>query len=197
MESFEALLSPRVGEVRWSDLRAVIDADAASVRVTVLARGAAPAVATVEVGQRWAGRGWARMFCCPRCREPANVLRAVEGELLCARCHPTLTASQRCKNTAAWTRFDGALEHRLLRTVSKARAGEAEHLAAELISRDEARVDSTEQRVRELIEGSDGIRSARPAASRGGWRRCRTDSSPSWREPARRPDALAQRGRCR
>lgn len=159
MECIEAVVSPRVGEVRWSDIRAVVDADANSVRVTVLARRAPPVTATVEVGQRWAGRGFARVFACPRCREPAAVLRAADTELLCSRCHPMLTARQKKKNTAAWTRFDGGLQDRLLRAVSRAGdVGHMDRLAAELAARDEARTQATEDRVRALIDAIDGLR---------------------------------------
>lgn len=158
MESREVFVSPRPGELRSQEVLAVTGADVEWVDVVVLATGSRPITATLPMGRRWAGAGWQRMLACPRCHAPVGVLYERRGELLCRRCGPRLTVGQSEHQKASWTKFDGAIEAKLLRTALR---GLADHgtraTAAELLARDTARVDAALADAREYIEACDAV----------------------------------------
>jgi len=164
MGLFEALVSPRLGHVRWRDIRDAVMPGATSVSIAVMDEYAPPATVSLAITQRWAGGGWARMLACPRCARPAGVLRLHEGALRCTRCRPSLTEQQRKKNTRAWRRFDGDLENKLLRAAMRGASGNAAtRLAEQLVARDAARVDAAIEEGQAFLDAADAVLAARGA----------------------------------
>lgn len=155
--------SPRLGEVRWSDIRGRVEADVTEVDLLVISHRMPPITATVRLGRRWAGGGWCTAFECPGCRQVASVLRAADGELVCAKCRPHLTVRQREKNTRPWTHFDGLVEDQLLRAATRRNTHpDVDRLATTIVSRDQARVDSCSREVESMILAADAFLASQP-----------------------------------
>lgn len=155
--------SPHPGELRWSDIKPFVDASAVAIDVVVLDPVGTPVGRTVQIGARWAGGGWARMFECPRCGQVASVLRLCDGELLCARCRPHRTQRQREHNTRRWRVFNGGLEDKLLRTLKRAELdarsdqGKLSEMADELAARDMACVAAASETGDKFVRAIDSV----------------------------------------
>lgn len=163
MALFEALPSPRPGEVRWMDLRDLAMPGATSVTVTVVDKHVPSVTVTLATTGRWTGSGWARTFACPRCTRPAAVLRQHEGTLLCRRCRPALTARQSRHNTREWA-LGGELEDRLLRVIKRGGSGNtAVQLGVQLMAADAGRVDAAIEEAQAFLRRCDAIIGARGA----------------------------------
>jgi len=119
MKSFEVTaVSLRVGQIRFDDIAPQIG-NATSVEVVVVdLRGTVQHV-PLTFTEKWATRGWDRIFRCSRCNAPARVLHVEDNAGLCSRCCPRLTFSQRHRNSRSWGRTDELLD-KLTRSLLKA-----------------------------------------------------------------------------
>ncbi len=165
MGFLRAVVSPRPGELRWRDIRVVVDRDADAIEVIVVRMHEAPVSATIRLTRRWAGGGWASALECPGCRSAANVLRLAHGELFCARCRRELTERDRRKNTKAWNELGGRHEDEFLRAILRhggRGAGDCTALGTEMVDRDAAQAEAVVENGEGLVQVLDGRTVAEP-----------------------------------
>ena len=137
---FEAFSSFRPGELRRTDLRAMLGDEmffsVDQIRALVVGRpGELSSVYVVRLGWSKAGRGEQRMLICDRCSNPSRALLTDgEGGLACARCLKRLTPHQREHRLRDFQHLGGReVDHvvRLLRGGGRATPA-ALHKAAQL-----------------------------------------------------------------
>lgn len=117
--------SPRIGEVRTCDVRAMIGTLRPEMSVDVLAvspTGGAPSVARVLLIPMGGARGGRCGFCCPHCLRPRALL-VVDGKggLACRACAQARTRRQSERSLKEWRRLGGELGDRILRLLAKPR----------------------------------------------------------------------------
>ncbi len=157
-------IAPRRGEVRTSDLRALLGAELATlecVTVTVVAQTGGAVTVRIELADLRAGLRTHRALLCPWCREPRHVLIAREGALKCSKCHRYRTRRQAEWNLASWNRLGGELEDRMLRLLhptarrTRPRLLEARRLAKTLLAADRQRVEVLREELQALMLCAD------------------------------------------
>jgi hypothetical protein len=115
--------------------------------------------------EKWATRGWDRVFQCSRCHAPARVLHVEENAGLCCRCCPRLTPGQRYRNSGSWGRADELLD-KLMRSLLKApmRALDIRHrrIALRATKSALAQVAQVVDRARVLTRAVDNLLASRP-----------------------------------
>ncbi len=133
--------SPHINEVRWTAIKALVPADFTDVDVVVVDRQGTEHHFSLEITERWAGRGWQRLFACPRCYQPRAVLRLQHDQLLCNRCIGHRWPSQREHRARTW--HDGG--HVAATLIGRVQRGDAKpktvlKLAEQLLGGDMERV---------------------------------------------------------
>ena len=176
MNTLEAAISIRVGEIRLEDVRQQTRPAAGDVfEILALRSDGIAVVICLYFVEKWGARSWQLQLGCPRCGLPCRRLRDRGDTFCCARCGPRQTQQQQMKNTRYWT--DGG----------RTTAGIVQQLM-DCSGRGEERLLSALQRelVRDMMDRAEAVVSLAVAALE------LTDAVAS--ESQHRPNAKRQRG---
>ncbi len=145
--------------VSASDLRRALGPTgllAKCVTITVLGEDGCVARAKVKLIDKRSGRALHRLFACPSCSSPSQVLRVQAGRFTCGRCRPHRTAHQREWFTRWWRRDDGELLDQLVRLSVRRSAARRtlrmKALAQQIIDHDRSRLEALAADARRLCQ---------------------------------------------
>jgi hypothetical protein len=152
--AFEVVDVLAFGELRPADVSDIVGVDVSAVDTVhaIVSSSDGLIEAHVKLACVRAGRGVQRRLCCPGCFRPAQILRAHNGVLRCARCQPHRTTAQLERTCRWWNREGGRMTDLLLRTARRRPGREQmqqlERLARKLVAEDERRLTAVMPMVR-------------------------------------------------